>query len=542
LLIYNQKREDSMKLTRLFQLAVVLTAALVLTVGAAGPASAETVLRLKLDSALNQVDPIWTTAYVVRSHGFLVYDTLFGLDENFEPKPQMVGDWSESDDGLVYTFTLRDGLTWHDGDPVTSEDCVASVKRWGARDSMGQMLMAVTDKLEVVDDKTFKLILKEPYGLVLQSLAKITSNVPFMMKKEQAETDPHEQVKKVIGSGPFKFDKENFQPGVKAVYVKNEDYVPREEPASNTAGGKVPRVDRVEIIWIADQNTAMNALIAGEIDYIQDPPADLLPNLKEADGVKVEIFDPLGNQPIVRINHLQPPFDNKKVRQAVLWATSMDQALIAAVGNDPEMYNPCPAMFVCGTPLETDAGSEPLVEQDFEKAKALAKEGGYNDEKIVVLHVTDDYVINAQTLVTVQNLRKAGFNIDMQSMNWSTLVNRRSIKGPPSEGGWHIFQTWFNGPDFLNPVVHTPVKCNCEDAWFGWPCNEEIEKLRMEYSKTSDPAKQKELAEKIQKLAYDEVAYVPLGSYFQPVAYRSDKLDGLLKSPVQLFWNVEKGE
>jgi len=506
-----------------------------------GTAAAETVLRGKLDSGIKQIDPIWTTAYAARSHGFMVYDTLFGLDENFEPQPQMVDTYTVSDDGKVYTFTLRDGLRWHDGDAVTAEDCVASIERWGARDGMGQKLMDVTEALEVVDDKTFRLVLERPYGLVLQSLAKITSNVPFMMKKEHAMTDPHEQIAEVVGSGPFRFVPEEFVPGNTAVYVKNDDYVPRAEPASNTAGGKVPRVDRVEFVWIPDQTTAANALIAGEIDYIQDPPADLQPMLRAADGVAVEIFDPLGNQPVVRINHLQPPFDDPKARQAVLWAVNHEEQLQAAVG-DPEMYKVCGAMFVCGGPFETDADSEPLMKQDVAKAKALLEEAGYGGEPIVVMHVTDDFVIDAQTLVTVQQLRKAGFNVEVQSMDWSTLVSRRALKGPPSEGGWHIFQTWFNGPDFLNPVEHLPVAANCEDAWFGWPCDETIERLRTEFAFEPDLARQKDIARRVQERAYEVVTYVPLGAYYQPVAYRSDRLEGLIRSPVQLFWNVSKSE
>jgi len=405
---------------------------------------------------------------------------------------------------------------------------------------MGQKLMEAADKLEVVNDKTFRLTLKEPFGLVLPSLAKLTSNVPVMMKEEHALTDPHEQVKEVIGSGPFKFVKEEFQPGVKAVYVKNEDYVPRDEPASNTAGGKVPRVDRVEFVWIPDPSTAANALIVGEIDYVWTPQADHLPMLRKAQGVVVEIHDALGMQTVLRINHEQPPFDNPKARQAILWATNQETNLRAAVGNDPELFKVCPTMFVCGTPLANDAGSEPLMKQDFEKAKKLLKEAGYKGETIVVLHCTDDYIINNQTLVTGQNLRKAGLNLDMQAMDWATLVSRRAVRKPASEGGWHIFQTWFNGPDFLNPVEHMAVGAAGENAWFGWPSDEEIEKLRTAFGREPDPEKQKEIARAIQKRAFEVVTYVPLGTIYQPVAYRSDHLEGMVKSPVPLFWNVSK--
>ena len=502
-------------------------------------AFAEKVIRATLDSGLKQLDPIWTTAYVVRSHGFMVYDTLFGLDENFNVKPQMVDTYSLSADKLVYTFTLRDGLKWHDGTAVTSKDCVASIKRWGKKDGMGQQLMAAADKLEAVNDKTFKLTLKYPFGMVLQALGKLTSNVPFMMQEKYAMTSADEQVKDIVGSGPFKFVKEEFQPGVKSVYVKNEAYVPRSEPASNTAGGKVVKVDRVEFIWIPDANTVVNALMAGEIDLIEVPVADHLPRMRADKNVKVENFDPLGNQGVLRINHEQPPFDNPKIRQAVMWASNMDTAVRAAAGNDPSLFKICPSVYPCGTPFASDVGSRPVMEQDLNKAKQLLKEAGYKGEKIVVLHCTDDYIINNQTLVTGQSLRKAGFNVEMQAMDWATLVSRRAVRKPASEGGWHIFQTWFNGPDFLNPMEHMAVSAACEDSWFGWPCDEEIEKLRTAFGKEADPNKQIEIARAVQKRAYEIVTYVPQGTIYQPTAYRVE-LEGLLKSPVKLFWNVSK--
>jgi peptide/nickel transport system substrate-binding protein len=375
--------------------------------------------------------------------------------------------------------------------------------------------------------------------MVLQSLGKLTSNVPFMMQEKYAMTSADEQVKDIVGSGPFKFVKEEFKPGLLSVYVKNEDYVPRKEPASNTAGGKVAKVDRVEFVWIPDPSTVANALIAGEIDLIEVPQADHLPRMREAKGVNVENFDPLGNQGVLRINHQQPPFDNPKLRRAVMWATNMETAVRAAAGNDPSLFKICSSVYPCGTPYASDVGSQALMEQDFNKAKQLLKEAGYKGEKIVVLHCTDDYIINNQTLVTGQNLRKAGFNIEMQAMDWATLVSRRAVRKPASEGGWHIFQTWFNGPDFLNPVEHMAVAAACEDSWFGWPCDDEIEKLRSAFGKEADLDKQKEIARAVQKRAYEIVTYVPQGTVYQPTAYRAE-LEGLLKSPVKLFWNVSK--
>src|SRR5882724_7870496 len=220
-----------------------------------------------MHSDLRIIDPGFTTAYITRDHGYMVYDTLLATDSSFKIQPQMA-DWKISDDKLTYTFTLRDGLKWHDGAPVTAEDCVASLKRWGKVDGMGQKLMSFTAGIEASDAKTITLKLKEPYGLVLESIGKPSSLVPFMMPKRLAETPTVAPgIPEQIGSGPFKFVKTEFQPGVKVVYEKNKDYVPRKEAPSWASGGKVVKVDRVEWIYIPDSATAAAAINAGEVDW-----------------------------------------------------------------------------------------------------------------------------------------------------------------------------------------------------------------------------------------------------------------------------------
>jgi len=276
----------------------------------AGPAVAQgKVLKFVQNGNLTILDPIWTTAYVTRNHGYFIYDTLFSSDENNEVKPQMVDKYDVSADKTVWTFTLRDGLEWHDGTPVTSEDCIASIKRWGARDAMGLKLMDFVKDFKAVDAKTFQMILKEPYGLVLASLGKPSSNVPFMMPKKVAETDPFKQIDSQIGSGPFIYVTAESKPGEKHVYIKNPKYKPRAEPASGLAGGKVVKVDRVEIVEMPDPQQQVNALINGEIDLIEQPPHDLIPLLKKDKGVQLVDWNPLGHQFIIRFNHLVKPFE-----------------------------------------------------------------------------------------------------------------------------------------------------------------------------------------------------------------------------------------
>jgi peptide/nickel transport system substrate-binding protein len=516
--------------------AVALGAALGLNAQAA---QAETVLRVIPHADLKNVDPIWTTAYITRNHGYMVYDTLFAMNEDLEPQPQMVDSWTVSDDRLTWTFVLRDGLKWHNGEPVTAEDCVASLKRWGARDGMGQKLMDVTASLEAADDKTIVLTLSEPYGLVLESIGKISSNVPFMMPKALAETDPFEQVPEIIGSGPFKFSADEWVPGSKVVYLKNEDYVPRDEPPSAAAGGKVAKVDRVEWLYIPDQTTALNALLNGEVDYWEAPPVDLVPLLKQNENIVVETLDPLGNQGMLRMNHLLPPFDNQKIRQAVVAAVNQETYMQAAIG-DPQYYKVCLSLYACGSPLETQAGAELMVDGTKEQAKKMLEEAGYDGTPVVILQPTDIPVTNAASLVTAQTLRDIGMNVELQAMDWATVTSRRAVKKPVSEGGWNIFHTWWIGGDISNPVTHTGLSAGgTERAWFGWPDDPKLEELRDAFSKETDPEKQKALADEIHARAMTVVTHANFGTWFNPVAYR-DNVAGLIKSPVQFFWNVSK--
>src|SRR6202012_84136 len=370
---------------------------------AAMPASAKTITAV-MHSDLRVIDPGFTTAYITRDHGYMVYDTLLAEDSNFKIQPQMA-DWKVSDDKLTYTFTLRDGLKWHDGAPVTAEDCVASLNRWGKRDNMGQKLAQYTASLEATDAKTITLKLKQPYGLVLESIGKPSSVVPFMMPKRVAETPPDKQITETIGSGPFKFVKEEFQPGVKAVFVKNTDYVPRKEPPSWTSGGKVVKVDRVEWVTMPDAQTAMNALQSGDIDFMENPSFDLLPVLAANPDLKIQVLNKLGFQTLGRMNFLHKPFDNVKIRRAAFLALNQKNVLDALVGN-PEYYKICGAVFVCGTHLESDVGAESLIKGDgMAEAKKLLAESGYDGTPVVVMAPGDVITLKAQPVVAAQALR-----------------------------------------------------------------------------------------------------------------------------------------
>lgn len=501
------------------------------------PASAQTITAV-MQSGLRVVDPILNTATITRMHAFMIYDTLLATDANFKIQPQMAEKWEVSADGKTYTFTLRNGLKWHDGAPVKSEDCVASIKRWAAVDSRGQMLMTMVDSMKILDDKAFQINLKEPTTLVLDALSSMGVRVAFMMPKRIADTPSNQSINSFIGSGPFKFVTEEFKPGLKVVYEKNKDYVPRSETPSWTAGGKNVYVDRV--VWVAmpDQMTPVNALVNGEIDYVEQMPFDLLPMIKGNKDIKTEVFDKLGYWTYARFNHLYAPFDNKLIRQAAMYAVGQKDILKAMIG-DPKYYKTCGAVFGCGTPYANSYGSDMVVLSNIEKAKQLLKEANYDGTPVVILHSSDNPLAATQPVVIAAALRKAGFKVDVQAMDWQTLITRRNSQKLPADGGWNIFVSYSAVANTLDPLRSHVIPASGKKAWFGWPDVPEIEVLRTQFAHTSIESGRKKITDQIQKLAIDEGVIDPLGQFVSITAY-SKKLSGILEASLPVFWNIKK--
>lgn len=525
------------KILNLRSFAVGAVAA-ALSLSVAPMALAET-LRVVMQSGLRNTDPIVTTAFITRDHGYMIYDTLLGLDSNFNVQPQMA-DWTVSDDGKTYVFTLRDGLKWHDGASVTAEDCVASINRWASVDSTGLPLMTLVDSIEVIDEKSFKVVLTEPSTLLLSGLSKLSSRTPFMMPKRIADTSSSEPLTEHIGSGPFKFIEAEFQPGLKVAYEKNEEYVPRDEPASWTAGGKVVRVDRVEWLTMPDQMTAINALQNNEVDFIQQVPFDLLPLVESVPDLKMGILDPLGAWTYFRMNHLYPPFDNRLVRQAAIAAVDQNAILQTLVGN-PEYYQTCAAVMGCGNVNGDEYGKEWVVNGDIEKAKALLKEAGYDNTPVIIMAPTDLALLVPQPIVIGDALRKAGFNVEMKMMDWQTLAGQQGNQNAPVKGGWNIFSTYSILATSGDPFGNTPLATDGRKSWAGWPDVPEISALRLEYAKAGTVEEQKEISKQIQRLAIDEGVVGPLGQFRIPAAWNK-AWSGFEESPITVFWGVSKSE
>ena len=503
-------------------------------------AQASRLLRFIPQADLTVLDPMWTTAYVTRNHGFMVYDTLFGQDGQYRPSPQMLEGFTTENDGKLWTLTLRDGLKFHDGSPVLARDCVASLKRWGVRDAFGGALMAATDELSAKDDKTIVFRLKRPFALLPSALAKTPGYNPVIMPERLAKTDPMTQVTEMVGSGPFRFVANERVPGAKAVYEKFAGYVPRQGGTADwTSGPKIVNFDRVEWTTITDPTTAAQALMTGEQDWWDYATVDLMPLLQKTKGVKVVVQEPSGQISILRMNHLQPPFNNPAIRRAMLGMVNQEDVVTAVVGTDKAMWHTGVGYFCPDTPMASQVGMPALNSpRDMSKVKADLKAAGYNNEKVVLLAATDFPVLKAMADVVADEMKQAGLNVDYVATDWGTVVTRRAKKDPVEQGGWSAFCTAWAGTDHLNPAGHLSLRTNGDKAWFGWPTDEKIERLRDQWFEAPDLAAQQKICADIQAEAFQNVPYIPMGQYLQPTAYR-DSLQGVLPG-FALFWNVKR--
>jgi peptide/nickel transport system substrate-binding protein len=498
------------------------------------------VLRFTPQADLSVLDPIWTTATVTRNHAFLVFDTLYGQDNSYQAVPQMAEGATTENDGKLWKIALRPGLKFHDGTAVLARDCVASIQRWGKRDSFGQTLLAATDELSAPDDKTIQFRLKRKFPLLPDALAKCTAFPPVIMPERLAKTDAFTQVTEMVGSGPYKFIASERMVGARCAYERYADYKPRESGTPQwTSGPKIVNFDRVEWVTIPDTATAASALRAGEIDWLEQPSPDLQPLLAKDKTVTVVNNDPTGAIAILRMNQLVPPFDNPAIRRAILGAVSQEDFMIAVAGSDEAMWKTGVGVFPPGSPLESSAGMEVLNgARDYAKVKRDLAAAGYKGEKVVILGVTDLANLKAEGDIGSDMLLKCGMNVDYQTMDWGTVVARRAKKEPPEQGGWNIFFTGWNGIDMFNPVGHISLRGNGLDAWFGWPTAPRIEELRNAWIEAPDTATQKRLAAEIQKQVLIDVPYIPLGQYLLPVAFKKYVTGTLTGFPV--FWNVKK--
>lgn len=514
--------------------AVVLSIAAASSIGATYASSKESVLRVVPNANLTLLDPIWTSIYITRNHGYLIYDTLFAKDAYGMPRPQMVDSWTVSQDGLAWTFKLRDGLKWHDGKDVTAEDCVASLKRWSRRSGAGQKLFSAAKELSAPDAKTITLKLNTPYPYVLDALSELSAVVPFMMPKRIAETDPYTPITEYIGSGPFIFQKDEFVPGKKAVYIKNEAYVPRDEPASWAAGGKVAKVDRIEWVSFPTPKKTIDALLQNKVDYLEAPDPKLVAPLEKSKNIIVGRTGPAPFIGFARFNHQIPPFDKAEIRRAVMMAMDQNDYMKAAIGSK-KYWNTCYSVFPCDSPLASDAGSDFFKNGSMEAAKKALQQAGYDGTPVVILNSKDIPVIERFTQVTADKLRKIGMKVEVRDTNWAEMATQRA-----DHDGWNLFHTFWTAEDLSDPTK-IAFSGDPVNGWFGWPTDAQLERLRSNYVREEDPEQRKSIAVKIQERLWTIGASAYLGEFHLPVAFRKN-VHGAIIAPVQFYWNISVEE
>lgn len=497
-------------------------------------------LRFVPNGDIANFDPIWGTAYSVRNAALLVWDTLYGIDENLVPRRQMIESDEVSPDGLVWTFTLRSGLTFHDGAMVTASDAVASIRRWAGRDSIGQLIVAVQDKLEALDDRRFRWTLKKPFPKMMLALGKANAPCCFIMPERIAATDSTKMISEYVGSGPMRFVAKEWVVGAKAVFERFDGYRPRDEPSSWLAGGKRIAVQRIEWIIMPDPATAASALQRGEVDWIERPLNDLMPLLSADKGIRTGIANKHGNVSGIRFNHLQPPFNDVRVRQAVLMALDQTEYMQSIFGEQKDLWQPMYSFFTPGTPLYTEVGADNLKkERNFAAAKALIAASTYKGEPIVMMVAQDNPTDKAVGDVTADLLKKLGMTVDYVATDFGTIQQRRQSKKPAAEGGWHIFFVSHAGTDCVNPAAYIGLRARGEQSWFGWPNSPAVESGIADWYAAGSPEAEKLAAEKINTAAFEDVVFAPTGFFLAKQAWRAN-LSGVVSAPYPQFWGVTK--
>ena len=522
--------------------AVLATAVAAIAAPRLSLAQGAKVMRFIPQIDLSTIDPYGSLAYVTRGHSQMVFDTLYGLDSSFKAQPQMVEGHVVENDGRLWTLTLRPGLTWHDGEAVTARDCVASIRRWSKRDALGGALMGATEELSAPDDRRIVFRLRKPFPLLPEALGKVSSPMPAMMPERLANTDPFKQMTEMVGSGPFRFLASERVPGSRNVYARFEKYVPRADGKADwLAGPKVVHFDRVEWTTIPDAATKVAAILQGEQDWWENPTHDLIPLLRKDRKVKLEVINPTGAVNMMRLNHLQAPFDKPEGRQALLYAFSQTDFMQAIVGDDAAMYHVPHGIFCPDTPMASEAGLEPLQgPRNHDKARQLLKQAGYAGQKVAMLVATDYAQFKAIGEVAADAMAKVGINVDFVATDWGTMLQRRSNKGSLEQGGWSCFSTGWEGADHMDPSNHYAARGNGNDpsAWPGWCVDQPLEDLRNAWFDAPDLAAQQRICRDLQVRAMQVLPSVPVGQYIQPTAYRTN-VSGVSKG-FPVFWGVKK--
>jgi peptide/nickel transport system substrate-binding protein len=497
------------------------------------------VLRFAPQAGHALLDAGFAITCATRSHAFMVYDTLFGMDDGFNVSPQMLEGCNTAEHGRLWRLTLRDGLRFHDGEPVLARDVVASIRRWWRHDALGQELAAATDALSARSDKVVEFRLSRPFPLLPVALGRPFGHVPAIMPERLASAAPDRQVAEIIGSGPFRFSQAEHVPGSRHVYERFDGYVPR--PAgkpSRTAGPKIVHLDRVEWLVMPDR-AASDALAAGEVDWIEKPPAEMLPRLGRHGDIAVRRIDTDGVLPLMRFNQLHAPFDHPGIRRAVLHAVSQAKLLTAAAGADRSRWQDKVGVFAHGSPLANDVGMEALdAPLDLARARRELTAAGYKGERVVALAPGEDPALKALAQAGAELLTQIGFELDLQVVDREAMQQRLTMRDSVGRGGWSLHFTTITGAEACDPACHENLRGLGLRSIPGWPTSARLEALRTAWFAAGTPEEQKAMARQIQQQVLTDLPYVPLGQIFDATAHRRT-VSGLLNG-FPLFHNLRK--
>jgi peptide/nickel transport system substrate-binding protein len=518
--------------------SLLAAAAAALATPALAQAPRARTLRFMPQAGLAALDPIFNPTTIVTTHGYCVFDTLYGADARLAPRPQMAAGHVVSGDGLSWTIRLREGLFFHDGEPVRARDCAASIRRWQVRAGFGQILARAVAEWAAADDRTLVARLHRPFPALDAALANPVASPCFIMPERLAATPPDRAISEMIGSGPWRFLADEFNAGSRSAYARNERYVPREEPAEAASGGKRVHFDRLEIVWIPDGGTAAAALRTGEVDWVEYPLPDLVPVLDRDRAVRTQVYDPNGFLGFLRFNHLHPPFDNAAVRRAVrdLLVQPDFMSAVALPGD----WQECHAVFPCGLPATREFAPAPRGAPAVAALREALAAAGYAGEPVVHINPTDFPAVTMQGRIAADTLRRAGLNVQLIEGDWASTIARRANRAPPAQGGWNLHNTHLPAAGAANPAVSPIIRAQGEGAWFGWPRDEAIEREVAAWVEAPDAAAQAAAMERLQRAAWQSVPFAPTGVFRLRTAFRAE-LGGVLQGPNPFLWNLRRG-
>jgi len=486
------------------------------------------------------LDPVVTGNYAVRNHALMVFDTLYGVDDTYMPHPQMVAGHITDADGRVWTLRLRDGLRFHDGEPVLARDAVASIRRWGQRDVLGAALMAVTDELSTPDDRTIRFRLKAPFPLLPYALGKTQGNVMIVMPERLAASGADKPVSEMVGSGPYRYLAAERLQGAFNAYAKFEGYVPRGDgPAQLLAGPKIANFDRVEWHTLPDAATAAAALEKGEIDWWEQPITDYWPVLRSKPGIVLDVLDRSGIYRYARVNHLNPPFDKAAVRRAALAAVSQTDVVVGIAGDDPSMSRTGIGFFAPDSRMASNVGMEGLKDPpDRDAVRRLLDASGYNGETVAMMSFGTIPALDTHAQVVADAWQRCGFKVDFQPLETAAALQRLGNQGPLAKGGWSASTDSFAGVTANDPALIDTMRTTGSTGTYGWADIPEIVELRARYLTAADLVAQQSICRELQAVCYREVPYIPSGITLQPTAYSRTLTN--VRRGVPLFYGVAR--